>query len=236
MKIEIVTHSYNYSRLLTYQLSSLALHPPQDVSLTFTVFYNEDDLPTRQVLDFFWDDPRGDVAVWNFRNLPTPELCRRAIGRNLAALNSHADWIWFTDCDYIFGPGALDSLPEALGKIEGPLAFPRQVLGSISHELGDAAIQKVNGPGLYSIDPTHFRPARHNRAIGGIQIVRGDVAREIGYCRGTRWQRPARTWKRTHEDRAFRKILGTRGEPIDIPNVFRIRHSLRGRKHKGVEL
>jgi hypothetical protein len=53
MNVEIISHCWRYSRLLTYQLSSLVLYPPQQVRVTATVFLTEEDTPTVDVVNFF---------------------------------------------------------------------------------------------------------------------------------------------------------------------------------------
>ena len=52
MHLEIVSHCWHYSRLLTYQLSSLVLHPPTEVAVTVTVFLAEEDEDTVFTLVF----------------------------------------------------------------------------------------------------------------------------------------------------------------------------------------
>jgi hypothetical protein len=43
------------------------------------------------------------------------------------------------------------------------------------------------------------------------------------------YQRPAARWAKAHEDRAFRWLLRTQGEALDVPGVYRIRHLSKGR-------
>ena len=92
-------------------------------------------------------------------------------------------------------------------------------------------------PGIYSIHPPDFTPETNIRAIGGIQLYRGSVARERGYLPDhPKWQRPARKWERTFCDSFFRRELGTRGVPVDVVNLYRLRHSKRGRTDIDVSL
>lgn len=63
-----------------------------------------------------------------------------------------------------------------------------------------------------------------------MQISHGDVARACGYCETISvYQKPASRWRKAHEDRAYRWLLGTRGISIGISGVFRIRHLAKGR-------
>lgn len=238
MNLEIVSHCWRYSRLLTYQLGSLMIHPPHRVSVTMTVFYAVEDEETSAVLGYFSNLAMPAAITIHPWPLPKAELLRRAIGRNRAALATVADWIWFADCDYCFGEGCLDGLPQAVVTVAGPLAFPRIVHTHHNHELGDQAIARITGPGLFRLSEKEFSPRRMRRAIGGIQIVRGEIARRVGYVSNTRWQRPVAGFQflGCRDDRAFRISLGTRGEPIHLPGLFRIRHSRNGRSHPGLRL
>lgn len=233
MTLEIVSHCWLYSRLLTYQLSSLVLHPPQKCEVVATVFWCAEDQRTRDVLDYFRaiDVPR---VTWQFRELERTRLCRRAIGRNIACRETRADRLWLTDCDYLVGDGTLDAI--ALAEFGGPLAYPRRSHVT-SQPRGDEYIEAVTAPGVYDVSAEDFERDTHGRAIGGIQIVPGDIARERGYLPDSRrFQSPSEVWVRTHCDRAFRVTLGTTGVPIDVPHVRRIRHSKRGRFDIGIQL
>ncbi|MCZ2344467.1 MAG: hypothetical protein LC104_22125 [Bacteroidales bacterium] len=234
MNIEIVSHCWRYPRLLNYQLSSLVRFPPVAVHVRVTIYHTEDDAGVVRVLDYFGRQSVPGV-VWDWRALPREQLCRRAIGRNQAALASNADWVWFTDADYCFGPGCLDTLayiPDA------SLVFPREVQTHASRELGDQAILAASGPPrILELDPSQYVPKRISRAIGGLQIAGGAVCRERGYCaQFPRLLRPSLLWARTHEDIWFRRSLQSHGVPIDLPHLYRIRHSTRGQDDPTVEL
>jgi hypothetical protein len=238
MDIEVVSHCWHYSRLLTYQLSSLVLYPPK-CEVRMVVFTSDDDLRTQEVRGFFVNTRKfeGEGPRFFAPSLSTERLCRRAIGRNLAALGTDARIVWFADCDMMFGPGCLDWLSENWPE-GNVLGYPHHV-GKCTHERGDELIEAVKKPAVMEIDPTDFPPHRQPRAIGGTQIVCGDVARERGYLKDSkRYQRPASRWMRTVDDVVYRKrVLGVgRGTRLEIPNCWRIRHSKYGRKHTGVEL
>ncbi len=113
LQIEIVSHCWNYSHFLVYQLSSLALSPPTRAEVTMTVFYCEEDQRTRELLEHF-SGVHVEGVTWNWQKLPKGLLFRRAVGRNQAALATRADWIWFTDCDTLFRQGCLDHLSDRL--------------------------------------------------------------------------------------------------------------------------
>jgi hypothetical protein len=234
LQLEIVSHCWRYSWLLTYQLSSLVLHPPEHLRVCMTVYFSPEDEPTRRVLDFFSTQLPPNVT-WNWQPLEKERLFRRAIGRNQAALATTADWIWFTDCDQVFHRGCLDALARFLPGQTGALVYPRQVGCTQLLDLEDPVFQAVAaGPALVDIDPARFAPVTHTRAVGALQILRGDVARSTGYCNAIRfYHEPLTHWQKTFEDRTFRWLLGTQGEPIELPGLFRIEHARKGRKSFG---
>lgn len=230
MSVEIVSHCWNYSRALVFQLSSLLLYPPQKVHVTISVFYAKVDCNTVQVLDFFSRQvfPHS-VTIQPWALAPTL-VTRRMTGRNLAALATQAEWVWFTDVDYVFREHCLDSFAALQPSEDQPLVFPRITKISSSHEIGDRELARVAAfDQLLDISPDNYVPKRNDRAIGGIQIVRGDVARRLGYCKSSRYQGvPSTTWVPNYDDVWFRRTLKTRGAPFDMPQLYRIRHSTRG--------
>ena len=233
--IEIVTHCWNYSRLLTQQLASLVMYPPKcRVRVTVAMSPKDDgdtvDAAARAAMRF----QRVGVGM-HMIGLPKGQLCRRAIGRNIAAQATSARIVWFTDCDYLFGPGCLDWLSENWPE-DAILAYPR-VVRKCPKEYGDKIIAGTLEDNPIRPRLAAFKPRKHGRAIGGIQIVSGDVAREKGYLPNhRRYQKPVDRWRKTNEDPAYRRSLGTSGTQMDIPEVYRIRHTQYGRKHVGVEL
>ncbi len=232
LELEIVSHCWQYSHLLIYQLSSLVLHPPEETSVTMTVFFSDEDPATVALLDFFGrrDVPR---VRWNWQALEKTRLFRRALGRNLAARRTAADWVWFADCDLVFHAGAIDSAGRVLAPRRERLVFPRRHhITEILDPEDPVLVRGRAAPRLLAIDTGRgFTPDVREKAVGALQIVRGDVARAGGYC-GTIgfYQRPLPRWRRTHEDRVFRWLLGTHGTPVDVEGIYRIRHRTKGRK------
>ena len=231
----LVSHCWHYSRCLVYQLSSLALFPPEKVRVVATVFYCEEDEPTVAALQFFAEQEpfASNRVVLNRCALDRPLLLKRAIGRNWIAERTTADVVWWTDADYLFRQGALDSLADL--DLEGPrLFFPRVTYFTRDRETGDAYADRARQPAILDIDPADFIEHHPGKAIGGVQIVPGDVARAFGYCKD-RWrhQNPAAadcvTFHRNWSDTAYRTILGDgkriKGTPIEMPGVYRIRQT-----------
>jgi hypothetical protein len=232
LKLEIVSHCWRYSRLLAYQLSSLVLRPPATVTVEMTVFYCPEDLETVALLEHFGGLETPGLK-WNWQPLDRQRLFRRAIGRNLAAQATDADWIWFSDCDVVFHEGALDAAASVLRRRDDRLVFPRLHRVSDILEADDPLLEAAGGGiGLVGIDPEGFHSELRDKAVGGFQIVRGDVARAGGYCASIPfYQEPVSHWQKTYEDRTFRWLLGTNGTPVDIPGLYRIRHATKGRDH-----
>jgi hypothetical protein len=230
LKIEIVSHCWRYAHLLVYQLSSLVLYPPTRADVTMTVFHAADDEETVRLLEYF-RAMKVPGLTWNWQALDKGKLFRRAIGRNLAARKTACDWVWFTDCDVVFHAGCLDALAHALQGRRDALVFPREEHCSPMLESSDVMLNAGRGaPRILDIDTTRFSPKERDRATGPLQIAHGDVVRACGYCDGVRiYQKPSARWAKAHEDRAFRWLLRTQGEPIDVPAVYRIRHVGKGR-------
>jgi hypothetical protein len=230
LHIEIVSHCWNYAHMLVYQLSSLVLFPPQGVDVTMTVYYGDEDGLTVDLLEHFAGQNVPGV-LWNWQKLPRQALFRRAIGRNLAANASTADWVWFTDCDVLFREGCLDALAAALQGRRDALVFPSAEHCTALLPPDAPILSPVMTPlTVLDVDPTLFSHFPRDRATGPLQITHGDVARSVGYCESLPYyQQPSGTWCKAHEDRAFRWLLRTQGEPIDVPGVFRIRHVAKGR-------
>ncbi|WP_226703887.1 glycosyltransferase [Microbulbifer elongatus] len=230
LDIEIVSHCWQYSHFLIYQLSSLVLFPPTKATVTMTVYFNSEDTRTAAVLDFFGKQEVPGVT-WNWCELPKESLYRRAIGRNEAALATKADWIWFTDCDLMFREGCIDQLAELLQGRRDSLVFPSRE--RITSLLADDDPMLNFDPAdlqVIGIDDSRFVEQTRDRATGPLQIAHGDIARAGGYCDClSYYQKPAERWCKAHEDRAFRWLLGTQGVPLDIPGVYRIRHVSKGR-------
>ncbi len=230
LTLEIVAHCWQYSHLLIYQLSSLINYPPQQVRVTYTLYYAEEDTATVALIDHVnTQTVRG--VTWQWRPLPRASLQRRAIGRHHAAQVTRADWVWFTDCDLIFHLQCLDTLASNLAGVTTGLVYPDHEFITPLLPADDPSLHK-GSPGYVpvDIDPEQFSRNDIHRAKGAFQIVHGDVARHSGYC-GTLglYQTPVSHWRKTFEDTAFRNLIGFRGQPIAITGLYRYRHSQKGR-------
>lgn len=230
LSIEIVSHCWGYAHMMCYQLSSLILNPPTRCRIKMTVYYSEEDSGTGTLLKFISQHSVEGVE-WNWQPMHKYKLFRRSIGRNHAALKTTADWIWFTDCDLLFEEGCLDSLADALSGRQDALVFPAEERTSALLEADDPLLNaQPTVPAVRGIDGTRFESHHRTRATGPLQITHADVARAVGYCNAIPvFQKPAPHWCKAHEDRVFRWLLGTNGSPISVRNVYRIRHTEKGR-------
>jgi hypothetical protein len=234
LSLEVVSHCWRYSHFLAYQLSSLVRFPPTRIDVTMTVFYCPEDEKTARLLAFF-KEQRVPGITWNWRALPRQQLFRRGIGRNLAALETRADWVWFTDCDLMFCSQCLDTLADLLQGRQDALVFPREErCTDLLAEDNPMLLAGADEPRVLDIDTSSFKARYPLKATGPLQIAHGDVCRAVGYCRNIGlYQQPSETWCKAYEDRAFRWLLRSMGEPLPIPGVYRIRHRSKGRYTSG---
>lgn len=228
--IEIVSHCWNYSHLFAYQLQSLVNHAPNNMTITLTGFYSIEDQDSVALVEHFKQRQVPNVT-WNFIPLSTPDLLRRAIGRNQAAKKTKADWIWFADCDLLFGEDTFESLQEQLTGEQSILVFPDTLYRTVLLPKDDQLLgAKTGDVDMSVLDTTDFHPYSYEKAAGAIQIIYGDIARDIGYCDDIScYQQPKERWVKTYEDRAIRWVLGTHGKPLPIRSVSIIRHVEKGR-------
>lgn len=233
IKLEIVSHCWQYAHLSMYQLSSLVNHPPKDIDLTYTLFYAEEDEGTTKLVETFAQMDIPNVT-WQWRPMTREQIFRRAIGRNQAALATKADWIWFADCDLIFHAGCLDSITPALRDKATRLAYPasEQITELLPAE--DPIVNlPTEQPTVVDIDPTMFSTNQITKAKGAFQIVHGEVARTCGYCKDLKhYQQPTNRWRKTFEDTAFRRLISDEGLAVPITGLHRIRHQVKGRYAK----
>jgi hypothetical protein len=242
-KVEFVTHCYatelnHYATALYLQLSSLANHATNVSNIKATVFYNEEDTQTVHVLKLFEDDRRRKNLELVKQHLPVNQLGRRSIGRNMAARNTDADIVWFTDVDYWFGPVLVDNLLSIQWNDETTMLFPKKIQINKTHEVGDKILKYFGS--ILTPDPQNRPPFTphmqvrdydekvYRKAIGGVQIVRGVFAREYGYVPDSKWQKPVQIpFGDFRDDIAYRSFCRSVGTivPVDLDGVFRIRHS-----------
>jgi len=233
IKLEIVSHCWNYSHFLAFQLGSLIANPPPDnLPVTVTIFYSPEDCGTLKLLQRI-DSINVANVTWNWQSLPAPYLFRRSIGRNLAARNTSADWVWFTDCDETFQKGCLESLHKALQQTEATLVYPALEHRTAPLENSVFEIDYSSQSWLETICQLpleQFHVSKMSRATGPLQISRGNVVRELGYCDSVScFQKPETQFAKAHEDRVFRWLLGSQGTAMDIDGVYRIQHRVKGR-------
>jgi len=238
--IEIVSHIFNgkevpiYSSLAQLQFSSLLLNPPS-INTIISICYTSEDQLTVEVINWFRYEIRN-IKTLHLKDfcLPKEKLFRRAIGRNIVAKSSSADVIWFCDIDYLFCQQSTLQLAHYYClKSSCNMVYPEVVNTNITHGFGDGYVERMSKhpPHIIQIDPDHFTSKKYKKAIGGIQIVLGDWCRENGYLNDTKWMNPVNAnkgFRSCKGDPHFRKQVG-KSEAVDIPGVYRVRHSFCGR-------
>lgn len=131
-KIEVITHCWNYSRMLSYQVGSAfncRLHP--DLYLHINVACCEEDEDTMERLRLLMSFNCPQNVLLTGTRFERRQLMRRAIGRNQLAKDTKADIVWFADCDMTFGEGTFERIVEIFNVDEGAkrpaLIFPRNI-------------------------------------------------------------------------------------------------------------
>lgn len=229
--IEIVSHCWQYHRFLEYQLQSLLAQKIAGFKIIYTVFYNDSDQGTAKLLEHYGKQSSTSIE-WNWQQLPKEKLFRRSIGRNMAAEATNADWIWFTDCDVIFGENCFLNLHDALQGVNAPLVFPATEYRSKPLPASHPILSDPN-MSVADFNLQDFIATPIDRATGPLQIVHGDAARALGYCKQFKlYQKPAESWCKATEDRVFRWVLCHEGQALNIEPIMRIQHIEKGRYKK----
>ena len=242
--IEIVSHCYAgsvpvYRQHLRFQIASLRKYPVREL-VRLTVFATAADEGTVNMVQNMIPQMPDHVVI-RLIQLPPEKLFRRSIGRNQVALEGDASIYWFTDCDYFFGQGCLDSVLDNMDAHSG-LCYPAMVHINTTHEDGDAMIESSLKRGLLfpNIEPGRFTERRQRTCIGGVHIIGRDRLRTInpktrtayGYNNGSRRYQsevdPAGGFCQCRGDVPFKKNMGP-AQALPIRNTFRIRHSDAGR-------
>ena len=232
--VQLITHCWKYSKALAYQMSGLVLDPPKS-EVQLTVFFNDEDQDTVNTIRTLYPHLPVNVHL-DARSLPKPQLFRRAIGRNIACLESPArTWTLCTDSDYIWSGTAIDEIAGTVVEPQTALIFPGTYWKQLSHALGDEYLARQATPQVLGLDHRDFEESSIDKAIGGIQLVRADVARKHGYLSHTKWMEP-HTGPRfacCRCDRAYRGWIKDLGYDIkSVPGCmpYRIRHTKNGRE------
>lgn len=235
MHLQIVSHCWQYAHMLNFQLSSIINYPPKNLKVTYTLYHAREDLKLKKLIERV-DKIEVPNVTWNWVEITRPKLFRRAIGRNQTALNTHADWIWFSDCDLIFHDGCLDSVSAAVKGCQQRMVFPQQEFITDLLEASHPMLNQDNEASV-DIDTSLFKENAIHKAKGAFQIVHGDVARTCGYCRDMKmYQKPMQHWSKTYEDSIFRQLIASEGKPVSIEGLYRIRHIEKGRYVKDSQI
>ena len=230
MIFEVVSHCFakklpHYAKALHYQLESIANCRMTGVDVRAVICLDPDDKRTMEVLAQYVRDRRGE-GLLRVVSLRMREFSRRCIGRNQAALATKADVVWFSDVDQMYSVDAFYDLAETDWQ-GAAMVYPGQIMISKDHVTGDSFL-RGDAPGV----PGDFVVKKYNRAIGGVQIVKGDFARQFGYLNGTEWMKFVPVENNDvlpsfRDDIAYRRFCHEHGgiRKIELRGVYRIRHS-----------
>lgn len=243
--LQIVAHVWakdcpQYADFAKYQVHALRAKPPKcDVLLTY--FYSPEDWHTCIALERQLAIGLPPTVTLRGRPMGRDRLFRRAIGRNEVCRNPEGLVLWLTDCDYVISGEACDSVCYQV-KPHSQLCYPRTIMQHKTHEIGDRyAAGHSDTP---AIDVADFETASVRKAIGGVQIIGADLARQVGYLPemtseydpqrdGFGYFKDDANWRRYTAlpdgmiNARGGKNIGE-GTPIDVPGVFRLRHSING--------
>jgi hypothetical protein len=233
--VRIITHCWaerypQYAAFLTYQLSSLILHPPS-CRFVIVVCYSDNDDRTHKVLRWFLTNTDHEDLALVALPMNPQRLGRRAIGRDLATKGIEENSVFFTDVDYCFGDGCIDAIAGIDWLDDISIAHPNSLMMQNNHELGDKYWKSVlDDPKIVDVNTSDFFRSKQSRAIGGMQIVGGNFANHYGYLADTEWQNPCHPgeeFKNFKDDVIYRNFCKKYGsqKALSIPNMFRLRHT-----------
>jgi len=229
--ILFVSHCYamehgHFARAMMLQAASLASYEGPHQIIYGLCYSSNDWITTNKMTEIISWPPSIELLL---SPMPVKMLGKRCNGRNLLAKITSADVVWFTDVDHLFTAECVNALLAMDWPGDVSLRYPGLIQISRDHETGDRTMNQhaASFPHTFKIDSGDYVDKKYNRAIGGVQIVSGQYAREHGYLDGTSWigpcEKPFRSFK---DDIAFRDRCKQHGraERIDLPGIYRVRH------------
>ena len=247
--LDVIVHCFaaqlpQYAAMLRVQARSLVKHAPDGsrIKLVVAVAAPEHDEPTwaalreiiadRTMLTFAGGTDHvlylSEQVSLHIAVLPREQLFRRAIFRHRWLTRySAADAVWLADCDYSVGPGSIEAILAQVQN-ETRLVFPKHYWIHSDHAAGDRAWQAVLA-GQDFVELSDFKQIEAKVALGGMQILGGSTAKRVGYLGDSKWQRPAdseRPFACFFDDSVWRRKHFRDAQPIEIPNLYRMRHSV----------
>ena len=222
-----------YAECLKWQWASLLQHRTQ-CTVEYTVCYTPGDTVTAQRVEQISYDDKPDNLYFRPLPLQPQQLFRRAIGRNIRALATDADVVWMTDVDYLFGDECLDAAARQVCPVRSKLCMPGRYHINNDHATGDKMIADNRNVTHPKLNPKLFTERKQRLAIGGLQIIGGNFARDAGYLKDTRYVEPVSShfgFRSCKCDRWYRKEYKLKAERLNIPGVYRMRHTEAGRDY-----
>lgn len=238
--IELVVHLWNppgtrfYTELARWQWESIRKHHG-GTRINYVLFFSAKDATA-------WSHT-CEIAGQSFPINVTVQLIeqsreklfRRAIGRHNRTQQTRQDVLFFTDCDYVFGEGCLPFISQNVHR-DSSLCMPANYWFANDHATGDYMLARNCDIESPVPDQKDFHWKRQSIAIGGMQIIGADTAKRIGYLGDTKWCKPVDPEKGFvcfRDDCNWRRVNRLKAKRLEIPNLYRIRHSLSGRDFTG---
>jgi len=236
MKVEIAVSCHYFQRRMSWMISSLLEQLGEIPQLVFNVAYDErtGNPTTEQTLHFFDSLPKSSNIVIDFKHTPyvgTETLQYRGLVRNRQLAESDADFIFFSDCDMVFGPRWFEKLLPFLEENKNDKRM--FYTGRYSMPVGDADKLVAAHKYPYRVrDP--FGKAkgarlkkRRNCGAGFCQIVSVKSMRENfdglyippNNCRDYSWEKK---YQKAKSDVTFRRRVGRVSMPL--PYLYHLNH------------
>lgn len=251
-KLDIVVHCWaadlpQYAAMLRVQAKAIVDYAPANSLIHYRVGVAspEHDPHTWEVLKQIIDERTmltlyggndhilylSPNVVLNIHTLPRERLFRRAIFRDWCIRHGGPDVFWLADVDYAPLEGCLAAILAQVQNDSG-LCFPREYAVHLDHAVGDQHWQDILAGKIPEIDASQFKTRPTKTAIGGVQIIGSQYAKRIGYLggEGSKWQKPEETtvpFRCFRDDSTWRRLkFPDGGRIIDVPNLYRQRHSI----------
>jgi len=227
MSIEICTVCYNFQRRWTMQLASLVqqIEPP-DLLINIAYVKGNGNPDVETVVKFY--EQKG----LRFKLTPYDEsLRKRGFIRNLQVENSTEDWIYFNDCDLVYGPYYFNYVEKYLDpEFDGVRGF--RPVAHTSVESANSFLEnfEMYVKSVYKVVSSFEieRISKRNVVHGGSQLVR---RQQIFDCCNGYYVDP-KSFKRdfsmgfnlTRSDKYFRKRFSKKKIINGAPLTFHVGH------------
>lgn len=234
MKVEIAVTCHFFQKRMSWMISSLVQQQGEIPEIVFNAAYAIDtgEPSTQEVLNFFSRRTCGRPIT--FKHTPyigTSELQYRGLVRNRQLAHSDADFMFFSDCDMLFGPHWFSKLLPVLeaNKDETRMMYTGRYSTDIAES--NTLVDKYSYPAIipHAFDTVSELPMarRRNCGAGFCQIVSVPAMRENheglyvhpSKCRDLSWEKK---YQKARSDITFRRTVGKKR--IDLPYLVHLNH------------